>query len=480
MNSSILAKINDVFPSLEKTGLVSTVAGNRGDIRLLDTAVLQNTNRFKNLPTFSLQPLPSLYLDGNAVEPDQQFGRVRLVLAKCTQYRHTTYTEADSNKSAVYHTMAPQACTSQIPLTILNAIVEQFKLPAATAARIISRKSNYGSAHFQTHPLNLNVRCPCNLPDCQGRQGITLKLPDSAVVGTAVALSLSHCSKTNTTEGILLCSSEDDLNAITETIIHALPLIAHPAALPTIICGLYAELLDQQMEMTWQETFRLETESKQSGLLLLTTEPGRTVTTGNPHNNPGLNEGDANYPLDQQDLFTILWRRIFSRSYGADSRGGPGKRTRLALNQWSIKLAQLALAWEKYTPDVAVLAEGIEEFLRKQHVEKDGTDVQQAQRNALMHRVEFLRQDAEGRVQRAKYMRGRLELQNAAVNNYMGLEVARAMKYLTLLGLVFLPSACIAEMVSVPSDIQIKFGIASGVVTAFLMGIGMLAVRVGW
>lgn len=251
-------------------------------------------------------------------------------------------------------------------------------------------------------------------------------------------------------EGILLSSSEEMLKQIADIILLARPLIAHPAALPIIICGLYADSLGREIEMTWQETFHLETASEQSGLLMMNTSSGgteRSLTTGNPY---GALWGLAN-------LFKVF-RRYMQERWNREEN----KRQTLVRNQRSIGLAQSALAWEKYTPDLVILVKRLEDFLRSDYGGAGGSEIQKAQRIALLHRVEFMIHDAEGMVERAKYLRSRLELQRSAVNDFMVLELARlsrregsAMKYLALLGLVFLPSTAIAVSSSTLGHVEI-------------------------
>ncbi|KAK4224541.1 hypothetical protein QBC38DRAFT_458228 [Podospora fimiseda] len=141
----------------------------------------------------------------------------------------------------------------------------------------------------------------------------------------------------------------------------------------------------------------------------------------------------------------------------------------------------MALAWEKYTPDVEVLVGRISDFLEAQG---SRTEIQEAQNNALKHRIEFLIQETAGMRQRARYLRERLELQNTAVNNFMVLELARlarretsVMKWLAVLGLVFLPSACIAEIITLPAEVHVNFWMSAAVVTVFLMGICVVTIR---
>ena len=204
-----------------------------------------------------------------------------------------------------------------------------------------------------------------------------MRLPDSVVLGTTVSVALSHCEKDNLTEGILLCSSDADLRKIAETVLRARSLAANPAALPAIICGLLADVLDYKIETAWAATYRLETDGGQSGLLL---------------------KGNAS---------------IASQSREKD----------LALNQRSIALAQLALAWETYTQTLADLTQLVDRFLRSNATSQLGAIgiksaealVRGEQHLALQNQVDYLSQRAAGLVQRGHYLRARLELQNTAV-----------------------------------------------------------------
>ncbi len=195
-----------------------------------------------------------------------------------------------------------------------------------------------------------------------------MRLPDSVVLGTTVSVALSHCEKDNLTEGILLCSSDTDLRKIADTVLRAHSLAAHPAALPVIICGLLADVLDYKIETAWAATYRLETDGGQSGLLL---------------------KGSAG---------------VASQSREQD----------LALNQRSIALAQLALAWETYTQTLADLTQLVDRFLRSRET-SPLTAIRGEQQLALQNQVDYLSQRAAGLVQRGHYLRARLELQNTAV-----------------------------------------------------------------
>jgi hypothetical protein len=204
-----------------------------------------------------------------------------------------------------------------------------------------------------------------------------MRLPDSVVLGTTVSIALSHCGKDNLTEGILLCSSDADLRKIAETVLRARSLAAHPAALPVVICGLLADVLDYKIETAWAATYRLETDGGQSGLLL---------------------KGNA-------------------------SLASQNREQDLALNQRSIALAQLALAWETYTQTLADLTQLVDQFLRCKATSQwsaIGTESAEAlvrgeQQLGLQNQVDYLSQRAAGLVQRGHYLRARLELQNTAV-----------------------------------------------------------------
>ena len=205
-----------------------------------------------------------------------------------------------------------------------------------------------------------------------------MRLPDSVVLGTTVSVALSHCEKDNLTEGILLCSSDGDLRKIAETVLRARSLAAHPAALPAIVCGLLADVLDYKIETAWAATYRLETDGGQSGLLL---------------------KGKASVVASQT------------------------REQDLALNQRSIALAQLALAWETYTQTLADLTKLVDQFLRtKATSQSSDVGIKSAeglirgeQHLALQNQVDYLSQRAAGLVQRGRYLRARLELQNTAV-----------------------------------------------------------------
>ena len=205
-----------------------------------------------------------------------------------------------------------------------------------------------------------------------------MRLPDSVVLGTTVSVALSHCEKDNLTEGILLCSSDADLRKIAETVLRARSLAAHPAALPAIVCGLLADVLDYKIETAWAATYRLETDGGQSGLLL---------------------KGKASVVASQT------------------------REQDLALNQRSIALAQLALAWETYTQTLADLTKLVDQFLRtKAILQPSAIGIKSAealirgeQHLALQNQVDYLSQRAAGLVQRGRYLRARLELQNTAV-----------------------------------------------------------------
>jgi hypothetical protein len=212
-----------------------------------------------------------------------------------------------------------------------------------------------------------------------------MRLPDSVILGTTVSLALSHCEERNVTEGILLCSSESDLRKIAETVLWARPLAAHPVALPAIICGFLADVLDYRVETTWEETYQLETASGQSGLLL--GSHGGVLTSATP----------------------------------APDRSQTRRQER-SLSRRSIGLAQLALAWETYTQTLADLTQLVDQFLHsdaasQSRTKSAGALIGDEPHQALQHEVDYLSQRAASLMLRARYLRGRLELQNTAVNS---------------------------------------------------------------
>lgn len=272
-----------------------------------------------------------------------------------------------------------------------------------------------------------------------------MRLPDSALLGTKASLALSHCSKSNVTEGILLCSSDRDLRKMTESILWVgRHLGSHPAAVPSIICEMLADALDYKIEATWLETYQLETDSGQSGILL-----GAPVVVSE--------HGTALSPLLAQP---------------------PQHQNRqLALNQRAVGLAQLALSWVTYTEVLAQLVGHVEEFLSCEGIMlaatpratpaaiNDGKDninrkncIKDEQHLAVKQQISFVSQRAACLCRRAQYLRCRLEVQSTAVNNHLSLRLAEnarsiaiascmegtAMKYLAVLGLIFVPAACIA------------------------------------
>jgi len=224
-----------------------------------------------------------------------------------------------------------------------------------------------------------------------------MRLPDSVIVGTSFSVSLSHCHETNTVESLILCNSQKNTKNYSKQLVQSIdaarPLCGHPAAIPLFILGLFADILDEKIEATWMETFKLETESGQTGILLAA--DGTRITTGN----------HLEQPTQTNDM---------AHTNGPKPVPSQDREAQLELNQISIGLAQLALTWETYSQVVVALLGHVQEFL-KSPLCNDGTGVQQDQTFALKERVISLNQRAAGLVRRARYLRARLELQNTAV-----------------------------------------------------------------
>ncbi|KAK4108292.1 hypothetical protein N656DRAFT_784316 [Canariomyces notabilis] len=97
--------------------------------------------------------------------------------------------------------------------------------------------------------------------------------------------------------------------------------------------------------------------------------------------------------------------------------------------------------------------------------------------------MDYLSQRAVEVVARAEYLRGRLDLQNTAVNNFLALRMAEtsksvavaswiestAAKYVAVVGLVFVPAASIATIFGVPLDSQANYWLITVFVTIVLM-----------
>lgn len=82
------------------------------------------------------------------------------------------------------------------------------------------------------------------------KQGITMKLPDSTILGTSFALTLSHDSENNFTEGIVLCNSDTELENLASTILLARDLAAHPLAIPVLFMDRFQRLINEKLEDT--------------------------------------------------------------------------------------------------------------------------------------------------------------------------------------------------------------------------------------
>ena len=231
-----------------------------------------------------------------------------------------------------------------------------------------------------------------------------MKLPDSAIVGITLSISLSHCPATNTTQGLILCSSKPYLSQIASTILSARTLAAHPAAIPVMACDLFVQILDEKIDATWTETYKLETDSGQSGIVLA--YDGTVVTRVNHPTPANPNPTHLTEEFELPPVATPL--------AVADQE----REAQLALNTRSMGLAQLTLAWEYYTNVTVHLLEMIETFLQGGTTTSSDaliSAVQEEQLFALKEKVTFLSQLAAGSALRARLQRGRLELQNTAV-----------------------------------------------------------------
>ncbi|KAK3315677.1 hypothetical protein B0H66DRAFT_628903 [Apodospora peruviana] len=383
----------NVFPSIERQSLSGIVYVSRKVI-ILDTAMDKSfvplqINRNGSINLQRIDDARTL------VMPD---GRLRVALVQCDQGRHVL--QSESFKFPLRHQTASPYCAFPLLEKTLEGLVDIMQLPAATGSRIVCTPVNYLSHHFQIYrPRGVHRQ----------RLGITMKLPDSSVVvGTTMALSLSHCYETNVTEALVLYSCESYLQKITHLILSMKPLIAQPAALPVMMAGLYADVLNRRIEDTWQETFELETASGQSGIILAS--DGTVVTTGNPIQAAGRTED-------------VEMNSVNYNGAGSQTNGKKGDRAKqLELIERSIGWAQLALGWQNYTQVLSDLLGHITQFIEDDESQPLLSSrsaavslVQEEQRFALLEQVDFLSQRAAGLVIQAQYLRGRLELQNTAV-----------------------------------------------------------------
>ncbi|KAK3368700.1 hypothetical protein B0H63DRAFT_535171 [Podospora didyma] len=487
-----------------------------GKLRLLDTA--DPPSGIQLLDHQKAAALPQIN-----EKPASQHGRVRIIGGKCTQQRTVRcnkcrqpgHWEGECCHKGPEPMIIPfqhetDAYSWAFPFEseeALKSLCGILQLPDASPARLASTHVTYLSSHFQVQ------RYPSGEAGQQEKKpppriGVTMKLPDSVLVGTTASLALSHCEESNITEGILLCSSEDDLDRLLKSILSAAHLAASPTVIPVILYQYFQDALEQKIEDTWQETFKLETDSGQSGILLF--RDGKVVTTGNPH--MGMQTATEPQPPESQlpppatasvtpqrqpiPLMSLLssLKRKRTTTNGTPpmkvAKPPPSREDQAALNQRSIGLAQLALAWENYT-QVAVLGiSQVDKFLRSLPSADKGTkispiqEIQAAQLSAVTQKVDFLTQRAACLQTRARYLRGRLELQKNAVSNYLALELGQisksiavaswmegtAMKYLAILGLVFLPAACIAAIFTVPTNLSSQYWTTTATVTALLMG----------
>lgn len=352
-------------------------------------------------------PIP----DANTPLLPTPFGRTRLLLGKVEQKRLVTGNTSPEHIPFEHKDSHHPKWAFPLLRDTLADFIERIGLPASTPFRIASTSLRYLSQHFLLYSGH----------DASYRTALTMKLPDSAIVGTTVSLAISHNSKAQLTEGIILCSSHEHLAQLTRTILLARNLTTHPLAIPILVMGWYTRVLNRKIESTWHETFKLETDSGQSGILLA--RNGSVITTtGNP--NPSLLQPEQ--PP----------RR--------------GTQSQLEINQRSVGLSQLACGWGHYAKVTVSLLADIEASFAHYDPDTHPDGALKEQTRALKERLRFLQQDAANLLAIAGYQRGRLELQNNAVNNQLALNLGTMMKYLAMLNLLFLPAACISVCFTPP------------------------------
>ena len=359
------------------------------------------------------------------------FGRVRLLLGKVEQQRHVTGNTSPENIPFEHKDTDQPKWAFPLRRDTLDHFVERVQLPAATLHRLASTPLRYLSQHFLVYPSGGG-----------DRTSVTMKLPDSAIVGTTLSLAISYDRQEQLTEGIILCSSQEHLAQLTRVILLARDLAAHPLAIPILVMGWYMRVLWQKIKSTWTETFKLETDSRQSGILLAKDGSLVTPITGTP--------GNPNPMPETQALHVVR-----------------GTQSQLEINQRSVGLSQLACGWEHYARvAVSLIGDISAAFSSSPFTDPDrvqGSDperdrVMGLQIHILKERIRVLEQDARDLLSITGYQRNRLELQNNAVNNQLALNLGTTMKFLAVLNLLFLPAACISVRFSPsPLPFQVSF-----------------------
>ena len=115
---------------------------------------------------------------------------------------------------------------------------------------------------------------------------ITMKLPESNLVGMDASISISHMVSDRSTNAFLLCRHWHQALYISEIVISHAAALTHPAALPSILCNLYQSVLLRRISSTWGDVFKVELKGGRSGITLF--DPSRRRLSSENSDDPEL------------------------------------------------------------------------------------------------------------------------------------------------------------------------------------------------